>query len=133
MSTTIRQIYLVEVNKLRHIERFSQKRVQWLKEKIIREGVWTVPIKIDDQHNLVMDGQHRMEVAKSLGFKVVPCLKYSYQEVEVWSLRNNHEVTSELIIKKALSENIYPYKTAKHGFPDSEDARCEYEIIELKK
>ena len=132
MTNQQRDIVMVEVDKLRHIEGFSQKRVEWLKDKVISEGIWSVPLKIDDEHHLVMDGQHRMEVAKILGLVVVPCFKYSYNEVEVWSLRDNHEVTQQLIIEKALSGNIYPYKTAKHGFPDSADIRCNFELSELK-
>ena len=132
MTDQQREIVMVEVEKLRHIEGFSQKRVEWLKEKVTSEGIWTVPLKIDDEYHLVMDGQLRMEVALSLGLSVVPCFKYSYEEVEVWSLRDNHEVTPKLIIEKALTENIYPYKTAKHGFPDSGDIRCNFELSELK-
>lgn len=128
-----RGIVLVEVKKLRHIEGFSQKRVDWLRDKILRENFWIVPLKVDDEHDLVMDGQHRMEVAKSLELSVVPCVRYSYDEVDVWSLRGNHEVTPQLIIKKALFGDVYPYKTAKHSFPDSGDVLCRYELSELRK
>ena len=79
-----------------------------------------------------MDGQHRMEVAKEIGLSVVPCLVYSYEEVEVWSLRKNYEVNAELIIERVLNNNIYPYKTAKHAFPDGSDLTCEFTLDELK-
>ena len=133
MTEFQREIVLVEVKKLRHIEGFSQKRVDWLKDKILKEKFWIVPLKVDDEHDLVMDGQHRMEVAKRLKLSVVPCVRYSYDEVDVWSLRKNHEVTRQLIIKKALSGYIYPYKTAKHRFPHSGDVLCRYELSELRK
>ena len=64
-----RKIELVEVKKLLHIEDFGRKRMLWLKDKILTEGVWSVPLKIDNKNSLVMDGQHRMEVAKSLDLK----------------------------------------------------------------
>ena len=128
-----RDIVMVETSLLRHIEGFSKKRVAWLKNKISTENIWLVPLKIDDEHNLVMDGQHRMEVAKALALSYVPCIKYSYNEVEVWSLRANHVVTPQLIINKALCGDIYPYKTAKHSFPDSGDLLCEFELSELRK
>ena len=133
MTKYQREIVLVEVKKLRHIEGFSQKRVDWLKDKILEENFWIVPLKVDDEHDLVMDGQHRMEAAKSLELSIVPCVRYSYGEVDVWSLRKNHEVTPELIIKKALYGDIYPFKTAKHRFPDSGDVLCSYELSELRK
>ena len=97
-----RKIELVEVKKLLHIEDFGRKRMLWLKDKILTEGVWSVPLKIDNKNSLVMDGQHRMEGAKSLDLKFVPCIKYSYDEVNVWSLRPNYDVTAQLVVERAL-------------------------------
>ena len=127
-----REIRLIKTTDLKHIEDFGKKRVKWLREKILEEGVWKVPLKVEIDLNLVMDGQHRMEVAKEIGLSVVPCLVYSYEEVEVWSLRKNYEVNAELIIGRVLNNNIYPYKTAKHAFPDGSDLTCEFTLDELK-
>ena len=85
-----RNIILVKTEELKHIEGYGKKRVHWLKNKILKEGLWTVPLKIEKNLNLVMDGQHRMEVAKDLGLNAVPCLAYLYDEVKVWSLRKNY-------------------------------------------
>ena len=127
-----RQIALIRTEELKHIEGFGHKRVIWLKDKILKEGFWTVPLKIEKNLNLVMDGQHRMEVAKELKLNAVPCLVYLYEEVEVWSLRKNYIVNAESIIKRVLSDNIYPYKTAKHAFPDGSNLRCRFTLEELK-
>tara|TARA_Y100001960_G_C14153680_1_gene577320 strand:- start:1 stop:393 length:393 start_codon:yes stop_codon:yes gene_type:complete len=128
----IEKIQMIEVGLLRHIEDYSRKRVKWLKEKILSEGIWTVPVKIDSKHHLVMDGQHRMEVALSLKLKYVPCFLYDYDDVEVWSLRKNYNVTQKIIIDRALADNIYPYKTAKHRFPWGNDELCSIPIEELR-
>lgn len=132
MSRTTRDITLIEVCKLRHIEDYGRKRVAWLKEKIINENNWTVPLKIETNNYLIMDGQHRMEVAKLLNLKYVPCLLYSYEEVDVWSLRESHVVTAKSVIERALAGNIYPYKTAKHAFPDGSDTGCSYTLDQLQ-
>ncbi|MDC0906773.1 ParB N-terminal domain-containing protein [Gammaproteobacteria bacterium] len=129
----IRNIVNVNVDQLKHIEDFGRKRVDWLKNKILSEGVWTVPLKIEKKNFLVMDGQHRMEVAKLLNLKYVPCILYSYDEVKVWSLRDNYEVNADLITQRVFEDNIYPYKTAKHAFPDSGDLKCEIPLSQLKK
>ena len=34
-----------------------------------------------------MDGQHRMEAAKIIGLKKVPCILYDYKKVDIYSLR----------------------------------------------
>jgi L-serine kinase (ADP) len=132
VSTLHRKIELIETDTLLHIEDYGRKKVEWLKNKITEEGFWTVPLKLDKEHHLVMDGQHRMEVAKAIGLKFVPCMLYTYDEVNVWSLRSNHKVDQHSIIKRALSGDIYPYKTAKHSFPDSGDVTCCFSLEELK-
>ena len=131
MSSTNQLIQLVHTNKLRHIEGHSLKRVEWLRNKIESDGFWTVPLKIDDKHQLVMDGQHRMEVALKLGLSCVPCIIYDYHDVKVWSLRDNYIVDVENIISRSLTGNIYPYKTAKHEFPYGSKERCRYKLEEL--
>jgi|TARA_B110000483_G_C18163137_1_gene530138 hypothetical protein len=133
MTNFNREIVLVKTDKLLHIEGYGIKKVEKLKNKIIIKGIWTVPLKVDKKNFLVMDGQHRMEVAKSIGLTLVPCILYSYKEVKVWSLRENHRVSKDSIVKRALSGNIYPFKTAMHLFPDSADLRCSYNLNDLKR
>ena len=127
IKTTIR---LVDVKNLRHVEGYSKKRVEWLKDKIVKEGIWNKPICIDSEYGIVMDGQHRMEVAKELKINRVPALLFKHDEVDFWSLRDNHVVDLESIIDKSLSGDIYPYKTVKYAFP-MEIPKCSINLEEL--
>lgn len=129
--TIATSIEFVEPARLRHIEGFSPKRVEWLSKKIVKEGVWSKPIALDDQHHLVLDGQHRMEVALKLGLKRVPAVKFTYSAVEIWSLRPQYTFDWKAVVERALSEDIYPYKTVKHRFPHDMPA-CNYRLEELR-
>jgi hypothetical protein len=124
-------IELVDTGVLRHIEGFSHRRVAWLREKIMKEGIWTKPIAIDDCHFLVLDGQHRMETALELGLNKIPAVKYDYSKVEVWSLRKKYQFDWKLVTERALFGEIYPYKTVKHRFPEQVPL-CQYSLEELK-
>ena len=108
-------IEYVEVNSLKHIEDYDRDRVLQLKEKILSEKTWTVPI-IVDKLGLVLDGEHRMEVAKSLGLKRVPAICVDYNSIVVWSLRKEYKVSPKLVERKVKRGEIYPYKTVKHKF-----------------
>jgi hypothetical protein len=110
---------LVRIDLLKHIEAFSEKRVSNIKQKMLDSGIWQKPISIDQEHLLILDGQHRYEVALALGLKYIPCEFFDFNDDEllVWSLRKEYEVSKQLVIERALSGNIYPYKTAKHKFP----------------
>lgn len=109
---------LVPVERLRHIEGFSAKRVAWLTRKISDEGIWTKPVALDESHDLVLDGQHRMEAARLLGLKCVPAVRYVYADVPLWSLRPQHQFDWRTVRERALEGRPYPYKTVKHGFPE---------------
>ena len=121
----------VPVHRLRHIEGFSKRRVDWLVRKIQSEGVWTKPIALDEQHDLVLDGQHRMEAAIQMGLLWVPAVRYIYADIEVWSLRPNHSFDWEMVTRRALAGEPYPYKTVKHRFPHGGLPSCRFEIEEL--
>ena len=95
--------YFLNPKKLNPIEEFSKERVDLLQKKIISEGYWSRPISVAKEHNLVMDGHHRLEVSLKLGFVKVPCFIFSYQEI---------------IISNFLKSIIFPYKTAKHELPN---------------
>ena len=124
-------VELVSVSSLKHIGRFSAKRARWLANKIKKEGVWRVPLALDDEHNLVLDGQHRMEAAKLLGLNHVPAIRYSYAKLNIRSLRKNYFFNWEIVSERALRGDIYPYKTVKHYFPDGGTPLCNLLLTEL--
>jgi len=110
-------VELVSVSKLKGIEEYNPRRADELLKKIMEEGVWTVPVIISMKGDLVLDGQHRLEVARRLNFSKIPVIKVDYNEVDVWSLRKEIRVSPKLVEKKVLKEClIYPYKTVKHKF-----------------
>lgn len=125
-------ISLSKINELKHIESFDTARVDWLAEKIKKDNAWTTPLVIDNRFGLVMDGQHRLEAAILLGLRFIPVIKFSYNDVKVWSLRpESHEVTVEEIIRRGLEGNLYPYKTAKHQFPH-QIKQCFFSLNDLR-
>ena len=116
---TERTVVFVDVASLSAIEGYGPKRVLWLKNKIKTEGFWTMPLKVEKTKHLVMDGHHRFEVAKAMGFRRLPAELFTYDEVEVWSLRPKIEVTGEIILRNHTKGIIFPYKSAKHSFPEA--------------
>lgn len=127
------QIVFMSIDQLRHIEDFDQDRVNWLAEKIAREGVWTQPLCVATEMGLIMDGQHRYEAAKKLMLQKVPVVLFNYASVPIWSLRpETHEVSHSLLFDKIQAGSIYPYKTVKHQFPAS-ITECNIPLSELKK
>ena len=126
-----REIEFIEVEKLKHIESYDEQKVKELVEKIKQEGVWSVPMAVERNHNLVLDGQHRLEAAKRLGLRQVPIQRFDYEEVKVWTLRKEEKVDIPTVIARANSGDIYPYKTVKHKFP-CKPSECNIFLSKLK-
>lgn len=110
------EVCYVDTDKLYGIEEFDSERVDILMKKIKSEKIWTVPIIVEKNNMLVLDGQHRLESAKRMNLKKIPALLVDYKDVNVWSLRAEEKVSKKMVIERALSYNIYPYKTVKHKF-----------------
>ena len=86
------KVYFLNPKKLNPIEDYDSNRVDWLKAKIKKEYIWTVPVAIAQEHNLVMDGHHRLQVALELDLPKIPCFIYSYKDIEPFSLREEEKV-----------------------------------------
>ncbi len=112
-------IELLETARLRHIEGYDETRVAMLMEKIRRDGVWTKPLYVERTHQLVLDGQHRLQAALRMGLRVVPAQAFPYSEVSVWTLRKEESVDVPTVIRRAQAGDLYPYKTVKHKFPNA--------------
>jgi len=120
--------HLINPIKLNPIEDHNKKRVDWLSEKIILEGYWSKPLAIAREHNLVMDGHHRLQSSLKLGLIRVPCFIFSYKEINIYSLRDGIDVSHDIIINNFLNSKIFPYKTVKHELPNNK-----FQPICLKK
>ena len=110
------EVCMVDVANLKHIEEYDSKRVDELSKKIKKENCWTQPVIVDKKHYLVLDGQHRMEVAKKLGFAKIPAILVDYDSVRVWTLRREYPVSQTKVWTKVKNGEVYPYKTVKHKF-----------------
>lgn len=108
----------VDVEKLKEIEDHDEKRAEELKDKIITEDVWTYPLIVEKKYFCVLDGHHRLQVAKKLKLKRVPAILVDYNDIDVWSLRKEYKINQNAVYKKVINNNeIYPYKTVKHKYP----------------
>lgn len=112
------KVQYMEVTQLHGIEEYGPERVEILLNEITAQNIWTVPIIVSKGSNLVLDGQHRLEVARRLGLVRLPAVVVNYSDIAVWSLRKEIRVDPKRVEKAVLKNGtIYPYKTVKHKFP----------------
>lgn len=114
---------------IKETEHHLPEKLPALKEKILAEGIWRVPITVEKNSFVVMDGHHRLQTAKSLGLTLIPCVMLSYENVVVESRRADMLVTPKEIIRRGLAGDLYPAKSTRHIF--SSEYSCYIPLDEL--
>jgi ParB-like nuclease family protein len=110
-------IDFVPVEQIRANECHYPDHAATLAETIVRERLWRVPVALERTSLAVMDGHHRVEAARRLRLKYVPCLLLDYNTVEVDTARPGYLVNPPEIIRRARAKELYPPKTTRHKFP----------------
>ena len=109
-------VVLFEIEELREHEEIRPDYLEELKNEILSDGILKMPICIDKNTCIILDGHHRLHALKRLGCKKIPVVLVDYQspEIEVIAWREGETMTKEKIIDTALSGKRMPSKTSKH-------------------
>jgi ParB-like nuclease domain len=124
-------IDFVPIEQIRPNECHYPDHAVTLADTILREQLWRIPIVLERFSLAVMDGHHRLEAARKLRLKYVPCLLLDYDSVEVDATRPGYLVNSREIIRRARASDLYPPKTTRHRFP-SPLPICNISLLLLK-
>ncbi|EMH9913876.1 ParB N-terminal domain-containing protein [Proteus mirabilis] len=110
------KLELINLELIQETEEHIPDRVIWLKEKILEEGTWKVPLLLEENSLAIMDGHHRFNVAKKLGLKRIPAILLSYNSpyVSITSWREDFPVNKEIILDYIKYKKKFPLKTTRH-------------------
>lgn len=95
-------------------EDINEYRALKLEQHIRTCGRWRMPVFVHKHVLFIMDGHHRLSVAKKLKLERLPVLLLDYDKVDVFPWRKGEIITPRLIIKMAQSGHRFPYKTTRH-------------------
>ena len=107
------------VSFLRASELVDEAHVCRLAAAIREAGDWTVPIPVERQSGIVMDGNHRLRAAAMLGLRYLPCvlLDYGDPRVSVTHWHTGEPFSVGNICRHILRDKLlFPYKTTRHRF-----------------
>ncbi|KDM89882.1 ParB N-terminal domain-containing protein [Photobacterium galatheae] len=111
------RLTLEKLPALKPTEVHSATRLDELEKKVSTEGFWTTPIWIDETTKIVIDGHHRLELAKRLNLNIVPCFNFNYKkELSVYSRDENKIISHSDVIHAGLSKTPLGYKKTRHEF-----------------
>ena len=115
-SEKMSDIVFLEMEELKEHEEIRPEYLEELKNEIISDGILKMPIAVDKNTYIILDGHHRLHVLKRIGCKKIPVILVDYQsqEVQVVTWREGENITKEIIIHTALTGRRMPPKTSKH-------------------
>ncbi|MBN2518183.1 MAG: ParB N-terminal domain-containing protein [Candidatus Altiarchaeota archaeon] len=113
------RLELINISDLKPHERFTEGRLRAVMGDLTRPGVLWYPILVDDKDLIILDGHHRVEAFKRMGFTKIRALlvDYSDPKIEVYPRRRDIPITKELIIETVGRGEIFPHKTTRHKWP----------------
>lgn len=124
-----KNIILRDIRGLYPVEEHDPGRLEVVERYIIDDECWVVPIKISEE-NTVMDGHHSLALAVERGYRKIPVIEFRYDDVIVFSLKEQFVFDKDVLVANALDKRLLPYKTAKHILPPyTYDCRIKLEEI----
>lgn len=113
--------YVVAVRPIdffRPSEEVDTIHVRRLADEVRRSGHWLAPLPVEADSGLVMDGNHRLQVARLLGLRRLPCVPLRYGDerlrVRCWNTGRLFSLRELQAIVTAPA--VLPYKTTRHAF-----------------
>lgn len=103
----------VPIEGLRDHEEVELERVRSLASEI-QQRRRVAPLLVEKTHHVILDGHHRKEALKLLGFRKVPCVRVDYAHIRLEHRRSDLSPTKEQVIERALRGERFPPKTTRH-------------------
>jgi|SRR3989338_8949625 len=104
---------LIDIKSLKAHEEVDPKHKEEIKNQLVRDGVQIDPILVENKHHIILDGHHRVEALKELGFLRVLAYFVDYKDVKLKSWKPKTKIKKEDVIKAAFGTKL-PVKTTRH-------------------
>ena len=117
------QVDLVPLEVLRPHELTIPKKVDELEKMTHRWKAYVLPLVVDRNTGVILDGHHRHQVALRLGLKCLPCVQVDYQdddsiELDVWPNCGRDSVSKVEVVQAGLEGELFQPKTSRHRLSD---------------
>jgi len=117
------KVELVPLEVLRPHEETIAKKVDELERMTHRWKAYVLPLVIDKNTGVILDGHHRHQVALRLNLLCLPCVLVDYSgddtvELDIWPNCGRDSITKKEVIDAGLLGNLFPPKTSRHRLSD---------------
>ena len=133
---------LVPIEKLQALEMIFPHHLENIVKIIHRDGVMKLPLIVEKDHNIVLDGSHRHVFIAMEGFKYAPVRYIDYNDPHIrvgTHLMHRHiidgpvNISKEEVIRRGLSGDLFPPRTTRHFFPFRKTETVDVPLTDLGK
>jgi len=115
------EIELMELDRLKSHEETREPRLREVLEELRYDGVLEYPVTVDRRTHVILDGHHRVNALKRLGYRTVPVRTIDYlycEDVQVEQRQNCPigELTKHNVVEMGQSKETFPYKSTRHVY-----------------
>ena len=108
---------------LRPHELTRPKKVVEVELMTNRWNGYVLPLVLDKNTGVILDGHHRHQVALRLGLQCLPCVQVDYLgdetvELDVWPNCGRESITKEEVVQAGLQGDLFHPKTSRHRLSD---------------
>ena len=111
-------LVVLDITVPRPHERTRPDLLAQLVEEIARDGVLKVPVLVEREHHVILDGHHRWEALRRLGCRRIPAYVVDYASEEIslttWPGAIVATVTKEEVVAHGVAGDLFPPKTTRH-------------------
>ena len=117
------KVELVPIEILRPHELTISKKVDELEKMTNRWRAYVLPLVVDKNSGVILDGHHRHQVSLRLNLQCLPCIMVDYigdetVELDVWPNSGRDSLTKEEVVEAGLNGALFSPKTSRHRLPD---------------
>ena len=117
------KVELVPIEILRPHELTFSKKVDELEKMTNRWRAYVLPLVVDKNSGVILDGHHRPQVSLRLNLQCLPCIMVDYigdetVELDVWPNCGRDSLTKEEVVEAGLNGALFSPKTSRHRLPD---------------
>ncbi len=109
---------IMEIEDLRIHEAIQVELLEDFINMLRDDGVFKVPVLVDENDCVVLDGHHRVEALRRMGYTKIPVYLVDYWddaiEVAAWPEAGIENITKDMILEMGKSDDVFPPKTSRH-------------------
>lgn len=122
---------LVDLSELHPHEATNPNRVKKSAHMHVRWGAMRTRIVVDAKAHVVIDGHHRLAVARRLGLRCVPVFLVDPTDLEVERRGSQQPLTHAEVVAHVHEHGVMPARSTKYAL-DGLDVACEVPLDRLR-